>query len=622
VEKLDQKKHPAGDPKGKNEIESGAGYDIAPARRANVTQRGPGHRFTINYIRSLLQLAGPMGSVSPPVMMSRGRAVIWPSVIFLSAMVSLVGCRREPTETLHDAVRETENGDKAAATLATYLPKSPLPPAGLALGKTVRVIAPAGWLDHYDRVDFAHESGSADAPWFTLDAQGNYVPIDRTEGKAHAAERPVFVCHRAPAIARFEKDYGVTVEIEHYTGDEVQYTGLPAARARDFDLAFGPQSMMPLVLDQNNLAPFRVASLTRFAPVRTYITEVLGRLPPPFDWELCVPYFRYPVGVRYNQTLVSEIPRKWSDCFEFERNEFYWHRVSLRLNPFVLLGAATLYQKTLSPAELQHLNDSTTKLLRAVAELAADPTPAKNKAVRLETLRKENVLHADPMAGASGSSFGRHTAAFTTVDRLPSRAEQFRDFEVDHPENPQLRAVDTLGAASDFVKRLLVFGADFAGDPAPDVDPASVDWAYLIGSSGDPYAGLRTDPRLLFSVPGPTSIVGLDVFVMPAGRPELNRRTAEFFVDYLLIPEVAASMTEFSLRATMVRESIGFLPVEITRSEIFSLPERQDVVYLPIIAGDAERFKKLWQDIEQFRATIRSIDETSPGRRAAAAKAK
>lgn len=538
----------------------------------------------------------------------------------LVGLLVSTSCNRQPTETLADLVRETESGERAQAVLDDYFPKSPPKPAKLQLAKGIRILAPLGWLDHYDQVDLRRDRISKNTTIYARNEQGDYVAIAAAEAKTLDRTRQFFVYRLAPALERFEKDYGIEIAVEHFTNDELQFDGINADRAKGFDLVFGPRCVLPVFLDKSNLAPFDEGALTRFAQPMLYITELIGRAPPDLDLAFCVPYYWLPLGIGYNPDVAVGIPREWRDGFVFERNELYWNRVELRRNAFIMLGLAMLYEEDLQrddPNQYAKDRDATQHLLADFTAIVADPSAAANKASALEALRRK--FTAPPEEVTEDKQFGIHTATFRSATEAKFEAEHLRSFMLEGSARKNPISNEALAAATDLVKKMLMFGAEFVDErPSHLVEQTNLDWAYQIGSSGDPYAGMRSRPDFFLSIPAPKAPLELGLFILPVGRSDLNRRTAEFFVDYLLIPEVAASMTAFSLKANFVHESIAYMPVEIVDSSIYTAPDRYQVTYLPIASGVGDQFRQAWQDVLQFSQTVKKIDnDTGAARRGA-----
>ena len=540
-------------------------------------------------------------------MISRRRISMLMGVGLLVGMWALAGCQREPTETLEEFLDETRSGEKARQLLKRYFPDSPVKPDGLELASELRILAPPGWFDRYQEVDPKHSRLIGNASLFVGEGDGEYRSIDRAEANRLARDgEQIYAYRRAPGIVRFERDYRIRVVLENFTPEELTFMGINAERSREFDLVFGPRTMLPVLLDHQEVAPFSADALTRSGSPLRFISEVLAHRPADLDLEFSLPYAWRPVGIGFNERMASHTPEQWSDALEFERNERYWDRVWLRRNPFILLGLAVMYRDELSTEELARSRQSTRELIEEVQSLAEPDNPVANKASAFRELRHR---FAKPeLDDGSHRNYDIHDADFTTKETSKYEFQRYRHMVTNQVHESHFHTHTEIAEAADYLKRLLVFGAHLTEGAGTPLDVENEDWVYDIGSSGDPYVGMRVHSTYDYAVPSARAPLELDVFILPEGRPERSRRTAEFLVDYLLIPEVAASMTAFNLKATFVREAIAFLPVSLTNSSVYSLPSLEDVVYLPIIRDSADQLREHWESVLEFEQQVRSID--------------
>lgn len=532
--------------------------------------------------------------------------MILAGILGLALLLVTTGCRRRPTETLGEFVEKTESGQKARVLLDLYLTESPPPPEGLALASSVSVLAPPGWLDRYVPVDLARDHLAGDVPLFVRTGPDDYRAVERAEARQLAAGERVYVYWRAPALERFERDYGIRIELGNVTNEELTFTGVRTERSQQFDLVFGPRTILPMLLNQEHLAPFSADALTRASQPFRYIAEVLAHRPADVDLEFCLPYSWRPVGIGYNENMVSGSPEQWSEAMEFERNERFWDRVWLRRDPFILLGLGVLYRDRMPSVQRAAEVQSTSELIAAVEALAAGDMAPEHKAAALRELRHRYAKPA--IDEREGRKFGIHSADFTTADSERFQFQRLKHMVTNRVEQSRFHEEQDVRDAANLLKRLLVFGADFSLGSGIPLDVENEDWVFDLGSSGDPFAGMRVHSTYDFSIPTANAPLELDVFILPDSRSELSRRTAQFLVDYLLIPEVAASMTAFNLKATFVRDAVAFLPVEITNSSVYALPSLEDVVFLPIIEEDVDHLRLHWRGVLEFRELVRSID--------------
>jgi spermidine/putrescine transport system substrate-binding protein len=159
-------------------------------------------------------------------------------------------------------------------------------------------------------------------------------------------------------------------------------------------------------------------------------------------------------------------------------------------------------------------------------------------------------------------------------------------------ENPQ-----ELKAASEKLLKLKPAIASFTTDAWKDQLLAGDLWIAM-GYSSDAAEALKQNPKLKFLIPKSGTSLWSDTMVIPKSAP--NPDAAYDWINYMLRPEVAASMTQRLSFATTNEDAIAQLPQEWQANQTLFPPDRllsRCETLAPVERGTAELFEKYWTQV-------------------------
>ncbi len=150
--------------------------------------------------------------------------------------------------------------------------------------------------------------------------------------------------------------------------------------------------------------------------------------------------------------------------------------------------------------------------------------------------------------------------------------------------------------AGDFlVDTIRTGGLRFYNDEMPD-KLAEEEVLVAVGWNGAAGAALRRNGMVRFVIPQGPVVTGVDCFAIPANAREVN--TARLFLDYLLIPEVTAALSNYSTYANTSSSSRGFVLREIRNGPGYMFPLADSAVFLKELGSALEYYEETWSRVK------------------------
>jgi len=136
-----------------------------------------------------------------------------------------------------------------------------------------------------------------------------------------------------------------------------------------------------------------------------------------------------------------------------------------------------------------------------------------------------------------------------------------------------------------------------------------------LATSGDVTKAMRRNKNVRLALPPEGSLLFRDTFVMPltpvekrrvdaGGRPELTtrRENALQFLDYMLRPEVAGQVSNFSCYATTLPAARAYVDRWITNGAAYFINPAGKDIYLEELESAAPNFEKVWPQVRRLWA--------------------
>ena len=156
-------------------------------------------------------------------------------------------------------------------------------------------------------------------------------------------------------------------------------------------------------------------------------------------------------------------------------------------------------------------------------------------------------------------------------------------------------AVD-LGRIDSVLSRLR---PQIAAFPKENLPRSIADSRYLMHMAwnGDVLRARASRPAMTFVYPREGVLAWLSAMAIPKGAP--NKAAALRFIDFLLLPEIAALQTEYTGFANAVQGSDVFLAPEMQRAPEFAVPPSVRMTFLPRCSDDAlAKRRKVLESLE------------------------
>jgi spermidine/putrescine-binding protein len=126
----------------------------------------------------------------------------------------------------------------------------------------------------------------------------------------------------------------------------------------------------------------------------------------------------------------------------------------------------------------------------------------------------------------------------------------------------------------------------------------AVDW------SGSAASAFQANPAIRFVLPEGPKYLSIDSFVIPLNSK--NRYTAEFFINFLLIPEVSAGLTNYSYYANSNKSSNPFVMREILLGPAYIEPPTNSRMFFADLGDLEDDFEIAWSKVKNASTQVKA----------------
>jgi spermidine/putrescine-binding protein len=169
------------------------------------------------------------------------------------------------------------------------------------------------------------------------------------------------------------------------------------------------------------------------------------------------------------------------------------------------------------------------------------------------------------------------------------------------PNNPTKEQLNK--TADRLIKDAIVLGTHYMASTLPDrliknEIMLAVNW------SGAAAAAVQKNPAIRFVLPEGKKFVQVDSFVIPLNAK--NRYTAEFFINFLLIPEISGDLTNYSFYANSNQSSSPFISREILLGPAYMEPPTTQRMFFTDLGSMDNEFEAAWRRIKNSSPDIKA----------------
>ena len=126
----------------------------------------------------------------------------------------------------------------------------------------------------------------------------------------------------------------------------------------------------------------------------------------------------------------------------------------------------------------------------------------------------------------------------------------------------------------------------------------AVDW------SGSAASAFQANPAIRFVLPEGPKYLSIDSFVIPLNSK--NRYTAEFFINFLLIPEFSAGLTNYSYYANSNKSSTPFVMREILLGPAYIEPPTNSRMFFADLGDLEDDFEIAWSKVKNASTQVKA----------------
>ena len=168
---------------------------------------------------------------------------------------------------------------------------------------------------------------------------------------------------------------------------------------------------------------------------------------------------------------------------------------------------------------------------------------------------------------------------------------------VDDGVDPNAPSPEALAKTADrLIKDTTEMGINFLASALPE-RMINNEIVIAVNWSGAAAVAARRNPAIRFVLPQGKKFVQVDSFVIP--MTSKRRYTAEFFLNYLLIPEVSGALTNYSLYANSNGASSPFVSRDILLGPAYMEPPQTQRVFFADLGPIEEEFERQWARVKQ-----------------------
>jgi len=167
---------------------------------------------------------------------------------------------------------------------------------------------------------------------------------------------------------------------------------------------------------------------------------------------------------------------------------------------------------------------------------------------------------------------------------------------LDDKVDPNAPTAEALAATADrLVKDTIEMGIHFYASALPE-RMIKNEIAIAVNWSGGAAVAAQKNPNIRFVLPQGIKLVQVDSFVIPL--TSTRRYTAEFFLNYLLIPEISGALTNYSLYANSNANSRPFISREILLGPAYMEPPQTQRIFLADLGPLEAEFERQWNRVK------------------------
>lgn len=168
---------------------------------------------------------------------------------------------------------------------------------------------------------------------------------------------------------------------------------------------------------------------------------------------------------------------------------------------------------------------------------------------------------------------------------------------VDDGADPNAPTPEALAKTADrLIKDTTELGINFLASALPQ-RMINNEIVLAVNWSGAAAVAAQKNPTIRFVLPQGKKFVQVDSFVIPLTSK--RRYTAEFFLNFLLVPEISGALTNFSLYANTNEASSPFISREILLGPAYMEPPQTQRIFFADLGPVEEEFERQWARVKQ-----------------------
>lgn len=146
------------------------------------------------------------------------------------------------------------------------------------------------------------------------------------------------------------------------------------------------------------------------------------------------------------------------------------------------------------------------------------------------------------------------------------------------------------------------FGIHFLASTLPDA-LAKNEILIALNWSGAAGVALAKNPAVRFVLPDGPKLVQIDSFVIPRTSP--NSYTAEFFLNFLLIPQISGALVNYSYYATTNDAARPFIDREILLGPSYVVPPETGRAFFSDLGDFEDEFEAQWDQLPRNSISLK-----------------
>ncbi len=397
---------------------------------------------------------------------------------------------------------------------------------------------------------------------------------------------------RAAALDLFRDHYGVDVSLRHLTESDLVAGQLTEEQIGDTELLLVPSYWLLAASKSERFFPLADLNIERLDVIQEDFLVGFSPIPPGLDINYHLPYFRTSFGIYYNLANVTSPPAAWEDCFMFTGVRQLWDSIHFLNDAEVTLSIAAILTSNLTKPHREQLVEKTDELIGKLRSASGEITAEKLQTLRAEYAKSLELV----LEGDDGLRLDLHPGGF----REDSGGAELG------ADQPMLElSEDDLTIATRLLQFGLIFGADLRDEMTHPDDSVLDKWSMLVSHSRDLIG--KDDPHadIHYVIPEEGTLLVLETLAVPTGLANERLELVSELINFLIRKPVAASVSVFAARASMIPGAAAFVPAEVANSPIYSLPPRDRMHFLPLFAP--ESLSQQWTEILEFQSEVAAI---------------